>query len=129
MPVMTPSEGVRDVRIDAWAVGGRAVGRVDGRVHLVRAAGPGDVVTLRILKDHGRFVDAKAESIDQPSIDRRPAPCAIQGACGGCPLMIVGEERQREAKRRFVVDALDRIGRFRGSVSVAPAVPSAKDPG
>ena len=108
----TPSEGVTRVRIQTWAAGGRGLGRVDGRVWMVAGAVPGDDVSARVVKDHGRFVEAVVESVERPSPSRRPPPCPIQRECGGCPLMVVSEAPQRSAKKQFLLDALRRIGRL-----------------
>jgi 23S rRNA (uracil1939-C5)-methyltransferase len=118
----TLPEGVVRVRIDSWAAGGRGLGRVDGRVWMVVGAAPGDDVVARIVKDHGRFVEAVVDRLERPSDARRPAPCPIQGECGGCPLMVVDEASQREAKRQFVIDALRRIGRLPETVPVGEIV-------
>ena len=110
----TPLDGVARVEIDSWAAGGRGVGRVSGLAWLIEGAVPGDIVRARAVKRRPRFVEAVVTSIDHPSASRRRPPCPIQGACGGCPLMVVDESAQRAAKKRFVVDALQRIGRFPG---------------
>lgn len=117
----TPPEGVTTVVLDRWAAGGRALGRVDGRVWMVAGGAPGDEVLARPLKDHGRYVEAVAEAVVTASRLRREPPCALQAVCGGCPLMVVDEAAQHEAKRRFVIDALERIGRL-GPVAVGPVV-------
>ncbi|HEX4823383.1 MAG TPA: class I SAM-dependent RNA methyltransferase [Candidatus Polarisedimenticolaceae bacterium] len=88
------------------------IARHEGRVVLVAGAVPGDTVQAEIRRDRGRFVEAIARSISLPSPARRATPCPVQESCGGCPLMPVGEDDQREAKRRFVVDALERIAKI-----------------
>ena len=112
-PRHTPSLGVIRLIPDRWAAGGRALGRHEGRVVLVAGAVPGDSVTAEIRRDRGRFVEAVARSIDVPSRGRRSVPCPIQDRCGGCPLMPMDEGAQQDAKRRFVIDALERIAKVR----------------
>lgn len=114
----TPSGGVTRIRIQSWAAGGRGLGRVDGRVWMVVGGVPGDEVDARVVKDHGRFVEAVVDSVAQASASRRTAPCPIQTQCGGCPLMAIPEDSQRSAKRQFVIDALRRIGGFRDDLAV-----------
>ncbi len=109
----TQDQGVTEIEVTAWAAGGRGVARLDGRVFLVSGAAPGDRVRARIVRDHGRWVEARCEEILRASPHRRTPPCSLQGDCGGCPLMVVDESRQREAKRLFVSDALQRIGGVR----------------
>ena len=116
-----PPHGVTRVSIDTWAAGGRGLGRVDGRVWMVSGAVPGDEVLAHVVHDRGRYVEATIAGLPVPSPARRTAPCPIQAECGGCPLMPVDEATQSEAKRRFVTDALDRIGRTTG-IGVEPIV-------
>jgi 23S rRNA (uracil1939-C5)-methyltransferase len=89
---------------------------------MVAGAVPGDEVDARILKDHGRFVEAAAHSWTRLSGSRRQPSCPIQGQCGGCPLMVVPEDMQRGAKRRFILDALQRIGHLPADVTVNEVV-------
>lgn len=100
------------VEIDSLAVGGRGVGRVEGKVWLVEGAFPGERVEARVRADRGRYVEAVAAAILRPAPGRRPSICPVQGECGGCPWMPLDEAEQRAWKRRIVVDALERIGRL-----------------
>lgn len=118
----TQPNGVTGVTIDRWAAGGRGLGRVAGKVWMVAGAVPGDRVEALPIRDHGRHVDAVVRRLLDASQDRRVPPCPLQSRCGGCPMMPVAETAQREAKRRFVVDALERLGGFR-DVPVADLVP------
>jgi 23S rRNA (uracil1939-C5)-methyltransferase len=88
---------------------------VAGLAWLIEGAVPGDIVQATTLKRRPRYVEAVAVSIDRPSPLRRRPPCPIQGVCGGCPLMVVDETAQRAAKKRFLVDALHRIGGLPGA--------------
>jgi 23S rRNA (uracil1939-C5)-methyltransferase len=104
-PEATPFGGVTSVEIDAWAAGGRGIGRVGGQVWMVAGAIPGDLVAAKPLADHGRFVEAVVASLERPSPSRRQAPCGYQSTCGGCPLMVVDESLQLVAKKQVVLDA------------------------
>jgi 23S rRNA (uracil1939-C5)-methyltransferase len=97
------------ISIEGLVSGGRGVGREDGRVWFVRGALPGDRVWARAERVRSRFVEAVGVRFELHSPLRREAPCAHQDRCGGCPWMPLPEDRQREWKRRLVVDALTRI--------------------
>lgn len=99
------------VGIDAIAAGGDGVGRLDdGRVVFVPRTAPGDRVRVRTVRDGGRWLRAEAVAFDATSPQRRPAPCALYGECGGCQLQHLAYPAQLEAKSRVVGDALRRIG-------------------
>jgi len=127
-PTKPPDPAVADVAIQSWATGGRGVGRVEGRVWLIPGTVPGDLVRAEAARDHGRWVEGSVRRILTPADARRIPSCPIQDRCGGCPLMPVDEEAQREAKRGFLVDALARIGRLE-AVKVESCVPSPRSLG
>lgn len=126
---LPPPDGVTRIDITAWASGGRGLGRLDGRVWMVAGAVPGDEVNARVLKDHGRFVEAVADSWERQSESRRTTPCPIQVECGGCPMMVVEEESQRRTKRQFLIDALERIGRLPPGIPVEEVIAAPTDLG
>lgn len=99
--------------IDAIAAGGDGVGRLDdGRVVFVPRTAPGDRVRVRPVRDGGRWLRAEAVAFETTSPDRRPAPCTLYDACGGCQLQHLTYRAQVEAKARVVGDALRRIGKL-----------------
>jgi 23S rRNA (uracil1939-C5)-methyltransferase len=113
------------VRIESMAVGGRGVGRVDGLVHMVSGAFPGELVVAVPTQRHARWVDARTLRILEPSPARRPPPCPIQDACGGCPWMPLDDGAQRQAKAGLVREALARIGGLTAAVEPIVASPQA----
>jgi 23S rRNA (uracil1939-C5)-methyltransferase len=102
-------------RID---LSGRAVATRDGREVLVPGLFAGetaDVAVVHRSRQRPRDV-ARVEALVRPHPARRPPPCpkheARDDRCGGCPLMGLDEEAQREQKRAMLaalglsVDAL-----------------------
>jgi 23S rRNA (uracil1939-C5)-methyltransferase len=89
---------------------------------MIAGAVPGDEVEAQVVHDRGRFIEAVSRRLIRPSPLRRATPCPIQSECGGCPLMEVDEASQRSAKRQFVIDALQRIGRLSEDLPVDEVV-------
>jgi len=104
--------GGATVTIEGLASDGRGVGRHDGLVWFVESAVPGDVVEAVGAVRRRSYVEAVAGRVLEPGPDRREPPCPVQSRCGGCPWMPLGEDAQRRWKRRIVIDALRRLGRF-----------------
>jgi 23S rRNA (uracil1939-C5)-methyltransferase len=99
--------------IEDLAFGGEGVGRVDGQVHFIAGAFPGEQVTAEIQNGRKRWQRARLISILEKSPERIPPRCSHTGACGGCVYQELAYEAQLEAKARQVRENLIRIARVR----------------
>jgi 23S rRNA (uracil1939-C5)-methyltransferase len=103
------------LEIDSLAYGGRGVARHDGYVVFVDGALPGDRVRAEVTKAKRQFAEAQARELLRPGADRVPERCLHAGApCPGAPWQGLAYERQLEAKREQIDDALRRIGELDG---------------
>ena len=68
-----------------------------------------------VAEDRGRFAFGTLVDLRSPSPVRVAAPCPVFGRCGGCQWQHIEYERQLEAKRDILVDALGRIGHLKGA--------------
>ncbi|WP_235815037.1 23S rRNA (uracil(1939)-C(5))-methyltransferase RlmD [Olsenella massiliensis] len=104
---------LHDLAVERLSYGADAVAHAkDGRTAFVAGGVPGDVVDARVTQDHGRFLRTEVQRVVSPSPARIEPPCPLVGVCGGCPWGRLSPERQLDAKRANVVDALTRIGGF-----------------
>jgi len=112
--------------IESLAYGGDAIARLeDGRTAFVRGGCPGDTVLAEMVEERDRFVRARVVEVLSASPDRVSAPCPYFGVCGGCSWQHVAYSAQLDAKRRALVDALERIGHVNDADSlVGDIVPS-----
>jgi 23S rRNA (uracil1939-C5)-methyltransferase len=123
MPRGMPCEAMREdtgvheaVRIESLAYTGSGIAHLaTGKAVFVRGAAPGDLVRLRIQDERGRFARATIEDMLEPSPERIEPPCPYHARCGGCGLQHLSYDAQLWWKRRFVIDALERIGGFDGA--------------
>lgn len=99
-----------DIEIDAIGFEGVAIGRVDGVVHFVDGALPGELVRARVKRSKKRFVEAETVEILRPSATRVDPPCPHFGTCGGCKWQHLSYAEQTRWKRQHVIDAFERIG-------------------
>jgi 23S rRNA (uracil1939-C5)-methyltransferase len=114
-----------EIEIDSLAFGGRGIARTDGLVVFVAGALPGDRVRAEITKGKKRFAEARAVELLRPGADRVPDLCVHGGEpCPGAPWQGLPYERQLEAKREQVGEALRRIGELEGFEleEIVPAV-------
>ena len=111
---MSHDELLVDVRIDALAPGGDAVGRQQGganagRATFVALAAPGEQIRARLTRQKARVAWAELVAVTSPSPERVTPPCRFFGVCGGCQWQHVGLDAQRAAKRAIVERALPGV--------------------
>ena len=94
------------------AFGGKGVARHEGKVFFVPFTTPGDVVTVRVVKQKKKFAEAELISVDQPAPDRVEPPCEYFGRCGGCSYQHLAYERQLTIKGAQVEQTLRRVGKL-----------------
>jgi 23S rRNA (uracil1939-C5)-methyltransferase len=97
-------------RIDSLAHGPHGIARIDGKVHFVRHAAPGDEVEVEVEEDHRTYAYARATRVVTPGAVRRDPPCEYLPRCGGCPWQHVAYDAQVAAKESTVRDLLARLG-------------------
>ena len=105
-----------EAAVEGVASEGKGVARVGDFVVFVRGGIPGDVVRMMITGRKKSFAEADVVEILTPSPARQRPQCRYFGVCGGCTWQHVAYHAQCEYKRTRVVDALERIGGFRGVV-------------
>jgi len=102
-----------DVYIESLVYTGPGLGHLDdGKVVFVPGGLPGDIVRVEIASDRGRYAQGLLVEVLEATPHRVTAPCEYARVCGGCPWQELEYSHQLEWKRRFVVDALTRIGKI-----------------
>ena len=89
---------------------GEGVGRHDGRVVFVPNTVTGDRLQAKIVQSKAKFAKGRLEQLLTPSTYRLRPQCIVADKCGGCQWQHIEANYQREAKRRQIVQALERIG-------------------
>lgn len=100
------------LKIEKLIHGGNGVGTFEGKKFFVPFTAAGDLVEVRITKDHGNFAEAELVRVLQTSSERALPPCPVFGRCGGCQWQHLSYEAQLKWKRAIVVESLNRIGKF-----------------
>lgn len=108
--------------ITTVAFGGEGVGRVDKVVFFVPFTLPEETIDCVALEQKPRFTRARLLTVLEANPQRVSPPCPYFTTCGGCQLQHADYTLQLELKRRFVLDALTRIGKI--SFPVPPVIPS-----
>lgn len=114
------------VTITGVAAEGKAIARVNDKVLFVPFGAPGDVADIRINLKKKHFMEGEIVQLHTPGPLRTEPFCEHFGTCGGCKWQHLPYPAQVEFKRQQVVDALERIGGFKG-VLVNPVIASPID--
>lgn len=113
--VERPANAQRDKKlgeavIERFGHDGRGITQIDGKTAFVAGALAGERVTLRMVSDQPRFIEARADNILEASVDRQTPPCPHFGVCGGCQLQHINPAIQLLIKQQAVVDQIKRWG-------------------
>lgn len=111
-----------ELKLDAMAHGGEALGRHEGRTVFVGYAIPGERVRVEITEDRERFARARLLEVLEPSPARVTPPCPHFGpdACGGCQWQHIDYAVQARLKGLVTQDQFRRIGKFESPPLLEP---------
>lgn len=107
---MSPPTIQLELTIDALTIGGRGIGRADGKAVFVPLTAPGDRVRCRLIRRHRHFDEAELIEVLTPAASRREPPCPVFGQCGGCQWQHLPYIEQVQWKERLFAEALLRAG-------------------
>ena len=95
---------------------GRGIGYTSGKIVFVKNALPEEVVTLKNIKEHKKYITADIQNIVKKSELRNIPKCPYYDSCGGCNLMHVGIDYQEEYKEEKVKEILKKYANIKENV-------------
>jgi 23S rRNA (uracil1939-C5)-methyltransferase len=107
-------------RIVGLASEGQGIVRHEGLVTFIPFTATGDEIRYQTVQQKKNFAIGKLIDVIEPSPERITPLCQYFGTCGGCQLQHINYSAQLEYKRKWIEDALKKIGKLQ-TVSV-PAV-------
>jgi 23S rRNA (uracil1939-C5)-methyltransferase len=97
-----------EVEIEKIVAGGDGLARHQGRVVFVPGTVPRERHRVRTVREKTDYVRAVSVEILESSPERRDPPCPYYESCGGCRLMHLRPQAQLEAKRRILLEGVER---------------------
>jgi len=97
-----------EVEIEKIVAGGDGLARHEGRAVFVPGTAPFERHRVRTLREKNDYVRAISIEILESSPERRAPPCPYYDSCGGCRLMHLRPEAQLQAKRRILLEGVER---------------------
>src|SRR5208283_783448 len=110
MPVVT-------IKAEIPAYGGRSIGRLNGKIVMIKGAIPGETAEVILEDEKKDFSLGTAVSIPLPSPDRCVPECGYFGLCGGCQLQYISYSRQVRLKEEILRDCIKRIAKAETELS------------
>lgn len=103
-----------EVKITSLGSSGEGVGRTEGFAIFVPNALPGETVTVKLKNVKKTYAAGTLVKVLEPAPERVKPVCAVYYQCGGCQLQQLSYAGQLAVKQQQVIDALERIGHFKG---------------
>jgi len=85
---------------------------------------PGELVKLKIYRNHKSYSDADLVEVLEPSPDRVQPRCSLFDVCGGCQYQHMAIETQRQWKTRQVSELYNRVGGLEEGVTYPTVLPA-----
>jgi len=103
---------LENLLVTGYAAGGKCLAKHEGKVIFMENAVPGDIVTVRLIKNKKDWAEAQVIRIVGLSSERTEPFCKHFGICGGCQWQMLPYEKQLEYKHDQVLQSLKRIGKL-----------------
>ncbi len=103
---------LENLLVTGYAAEGKCLAKHEGKVIFMENAVPGDIVTVRLIKNKKDWAQAQVLKITGFSEERIQPFCKHFGICGGCQWQMLPYTKQLEYKQDQVVQSLRRIGKI-----------------
>jgi 23S rRNA (uracil1939-C5)-methyltransferase len=103
---------LENLLVSGYAAEGKSLARHEGKVIFMENAVPGDIVTVRLLKNKKDWAEGQVIRITGFAPERIQPFCKHFGICGGCQWQMLPYEKQLEYKQDQVLQSLKRIGKL-----------------
>lgn len=113
--VIRPSSFI--IHAVAPAYQGYCIGRLDGKVFLIKGAIPSETVEVTIDEEKKGYCLATATRIIERSPERTEPACEFFGICGGCQFQYISYPKQIQIKEEVLQDCLKRIAKIETALS------------
>lgn len=115
------------LRIETLTNQGLGLGRDNGWVIMVPFVLPGELVKVRIYKNHKNYSEGDVIEIIEASKERVRSVCPLFEECGGCQYQHMSYAAQLQYKQQQVEEVMEKIGGL--EVLVLPTISSPREYG
>ena len=101
-----------EVKIIKFDHFGRGIGYIDDKVIFVNKALPEEMVDIKIIKEKSKFLEGKLIDIKKINNHRIDSICPLYNQCGGCNLLHMDYELEKNFKINKANELLGRCDNF-----------------
>ena len=92
------------VTTEKTVFGGLSIAKIDSKTVFIPYSMPGETLSVKIVQHKNDYDNAEIVKIIKASPNRVEAPCKYYGQCGGCNMMHIAPEYQRELRKQMLAD-------------------------
>ena len=101
-----------EVKIIKFDHFGRGIGYYNGKIVFVNKALPNEIVDIKIIKEKSKFYEGEIINIINESEERIESICPYYSLCGGCNLLHMNYELEKQFKINKCKELLGRCDNF-----------------
>ena len=97
-----------EIITDKITFGGKSLGKINGKNIFVPYAIPGEKCEIEITQSKRDYDEGNIINIIEPSEHRVTPPCEYYGKCGGCNMMHIDCDYQRQLRKEILIDIFNQ---------------------
>ena len=93
------------VRTEKTVFGGNTIAKIGTKTVFIPYALPDETLSVNIVQHKNDYDNAEIIKIIEPSVHRKNPECKYYGSCGGCNMMHITSDFQRELRKQMLADS------------------------
>ena len=99
---------IKTVKTEKTVFGGNTIAKVDSKTVFIPYSMPGETLSVNIVQHKNDYDNAEILEILEPSPHRVTPACKYYGNCGGCNMMHINTDFQRQIRKEMLCDAFGK---------------------
>ena len=92
------------VKTEKMVFGGNTIAKINSKTVFIPYSLPDETLSINIVQHKNDYDNAEIIKIIEPSPKRKKPECKYYGSCGGCNMMHIKSEYQRELRKQMLAD-------------------------
>ena len=97
---------IKTVKTEKTVFGGNTIAKIDSKTVFIPYSMPDETLSVNIVQHKNDYDNAEILEILEPSPHRVTPACKYYGNCGGCNMMHISTDFQRQIRKEMLCDAI-----------------------